>query len=96
MSSLREKMGMRVERESPGRNQGMEAWKSAVNAGNGEQLNVAEGPITLSVVDVFLCLKVPGRVCFSNLGHLPAMADWAEPQPKCSRIYCLIDSNSMA
>lgn len=55
MSSLREKMGVRVERESPGRNQGIEAWKSAVNAGNGKQLSVAEGSITLSVVDMSSC-----------------------------------------
>lgn len=34
MKALREKMEVGVEREPPGRNKGMEAWKSRVNAGN--------------------------------------------------------------
>jgi len=42
--------------ESPGRKQGMEAWKSMVSAGNSKQLCVAEEFVTLSVMDMFLCL----------------------------------------
>lgn len=34
MRSLKEKMEVAVERDFPGRNKGMEAWKSMVNARN--------------------------------------------------------------
>lgn len=52
------------------------------------KLSVAEESLTLSVMDVFLCLQVPRRVCYSDMGHLLGMADWAEMEPwsKCSRV----------
>lgn len=56
-----EKLGMGVERESPGRNKALEAWKSTIYAGNSTQLSVAGESVTLNVIDTFLCVQVSGR-----------------------------------
>lgn len=49
-SSLREQeMGVEVERESPGRNNGIKAWKSLVYAGSTKRFSVAEESVALGI-----------------------------------------------
>ena len=45
-----------MERQYLCRSKSMEVWQSMVNAGNSKGLSVTEELITLSVIDMFLCL----------------------------------------
>ena len=56
MRSGMEKMRLWMERQYLCRSKSMEVWQSMVNAGNSKGLSVTEELITLSVIDMFLCL----------------------------------------